>query len=151
MNSSDMLALVNRVTGQTVASAVELATTRRSRRRGLLGRTGLDPSAALVLSPCFAIHTAFMRFSIDVVFVDDSGRVTRIVRDLPPWRMAWSSGAHSVIELSAGSLRERDVLIGDVLHFAPSVTGMPAAGGRGEEAERAFAIGSGFVPATRSI
>ena len=139
MNASGTLALVNRVTGQTIASAVELATTRRSRRRGLLGRRELDPSAALILSPCCAIHTAFMRFGIDVAFVDACGRVVRIVRDLPPWRLAWSLRAHAVVEFSAGSLRLRDVLIGDVLDLAPAVS--PAAGGPASGAAAEWAAG----------
>ena len=113
---------MNRVTGLTIASAVELATTRRSRRRGLVRRQDLQPSVSLVLSPFSAIATAFMRFGIDVVFVDAGGRVVRIVRDLAPWRLAWSPRARAVIELSAGSLRLRDVLIGDVLELAPAIS-----------------------------
>src|SRR5262249_33519602 len=78
------LTLVNRETSQTISSSVEVAATSRTRRRGLLGRDSMDPSEALIISPCFAIHTAFMRFAIDVIFVDARGRVLKIVRDLPP-------------------------------------------------------------------
>lgn len=117
-----MLTLVNRATGQTIASAVEVAETRRSRRRGLLGRSGLDPAAALVLAPCGAIHTAFMRFSIDVVFLDRDDRVVRVVPELSPWRMAWSWSARTVVELAAGTLRSRRVAVGDVLDLVPSHT-----------------------------
>ncbi len=82
--------LVNERTNGTVASVVEFAVTRTERRRGLLGRNGLDLSAALMLAPCPAVHTAFMRFAIDVVFVDREGRVRKIVRGLAPWRISAS-------------------------------------------------------------
>ena len=105
--------LVNESTGATVAPRVELATTRAERRRGLLGRDRLSPTCALVLSPCWAIHTAFMRFRIDVVFADAHGRVVHVVRDLRPWRIALSTRAHMVIELAAGAARQRDINVGD--------------------------------------
>lgn len=101
-----------------IASDVELANTRRSRRRGLLGRDSLDLAAALVLSPCCAIHTAFMRFAIDVAFVDRDGLVTRIVCNLAPWRLAIEPSAHAVVEVAGGSLMRRDVQIGDRLYLA---------------------------------
>ena len=108
-----MAALINRRTGTAIATAVEVAETRQSRRRGLLGRSALDPNAALVLTPCFTIHTAFMQFAIDVVFVDGRGGVLRIVRDLRPWRMATALGARAVVELAAGKLRPGDLNVGD--------------------------------------
>ena len=107
------MTLVNARTHETIASAVTLAVTRSERRRGLLGRGAFDRSEALVLSPCWAIHTMFMRFAIDVVFVDREGRAVRLVHSLAPWRMAAAPRAHATIELPAGSLRGRDVLVGD--------------------------------------
>jgi uncharacterized protein len=107
--------LVNRRSDETIASDVRLAVTRAERRRGLLGRDSLDRTAALVLSPCWSIHTMFMRFPIDVVFVDRGGRAVRIVKDLAPWRIAMAPRAHAAIELAAGSLDTRDVRVGDEL------------------------------------
>ena len=112
--------LINRRTGQPVAIGIEAALTRGARRRGLLGRDALEPSAALVLAPCFAIHTAFMRFKIDVVFVDYGGRVVRIVQALPPWRVAVSPRAHAVVELAAGSLGSGDLVVGDYIRCEAS-------------------------------
>ena len=88
------------------------------RRRGLLGRDGLDLSAALMLAPCPAVHTAFMRFAIDVVFVDREGRVRKIVRGLAPWRISASLGAYAAIEFTAGV--ERDLVPGDRLYLSSS-------------------------------
>ena len=111
------VALVNQRTDEALAERVEVAVTRRDRRKGLLGRTGLDASSALILAPCAAIHTMFMRFDIDAVFVDDDGRAVKVVRDLSPWRIALDPTAHAVVELPAGSLREREVNIGDRLYL----------------------------------
>lgn len=113
------LLLVNERTGQLVASEVELAATRRARRQGLLGRDRLDSDAALLLAPCCSIHTAFMKFAIDVAFVDRQGQVIRFVRDMQPWKIAISLRAHAAIEFPAGALRSRDVKIGDRLYVRP--------------------------------
>jgi hypothetical protein len=120
--------LVNARSEETIARDVELAVTRAERRRGLLGRDRLDLSAALVISPCWSIHTAFMRFSIDVVFVDRTGRAVRIVRELPPWRIAVAPRAHAVIELPAGCLTTHDIQIGDELRLTPGLATDPRPG-----------------------
>lgn len=111
------LMLVNQRTDEALAERVEVAVTRRDRRKGLLGRSGLEPASALIIAPCFSIHTMFMRFDIDVVFVDDDGRVVKVVRDMTPWRIAVDPTAHAVVELPAGSLRDRQVNVGDRLYL----------------------------------
>ena len=116
----DLQALVNERTGRVLASAVEVAETSESRRRGLLGRDSLDPSAALIIAPCSSIHTFFMRFVIDVVFVDESGRVLKVARDVKPWRIAMAPRAYAVVELNGGAVRRSDVEIGDRLVLRPS-------------------------------
>jgi uncharacterized membrane protein (UPF0127 family) len=109
--------IVNARTGGVVASAVEVADTRASRRRGLLGRDALDPGAALVLTPCFMIHTLSMRFAIDALFLDDEGVVVRMVGNLEPGRIAIARRAHSVVELASGTIAERGIAVGDRLYF----------------------------------
>jgi len=113
--------LINERTGMTVAGAVELAVTRADRRRGLLGRDTLDHSAAVMLVPCAAVHTMFMRFAIDVVFVDREGHVRRIIRNLRPWRIAASPRAYAAVELAGGV--ERDLVPGDRLYLAGTGAG----------------------------
>ncbi|HZP48382.1 MAG TPA: DUF192 domain-containing protein [Vicinamibacterales bacterium] len=108
--------LLNERTGETIASSVELADTRASRRKGLLGRASLDPAAALVIKPCFAIHTAFMQFPIDVVFVDRQWTVRRIAEQVGPWRMAACFGARMVVELAAGA--GRGIRVGDKVYLS---------------------------------
>ena len=116
--------LVNARTDETIAHEVVLACTRAARRRGLLGRDSLDPSAALVLSPCWAIHTMFMRFAIDVIFIDREGGAVRIVRELAPWRMAAARGAHAAIELRAGRVQTLGVRLGDRLRLADTAASL---------------------------
>ncbi|MBI4888018.1 MAG: DUF192 domain-containing protein [Acidobacteria bacterium] len=116
-------ALINERTGEALASRVELALTRHARRTGLLGQTGLDPAAALLLVPCFMIHTAFMRFAIDAVFVDRGGRVVRVVHALKPWRAAVTTGAYATIELAAGVVARRGVAVGDRLELVDVTSG----------------------------
>jgi len=106
--------LVHQSTGAVLARHVEVALTRASRRRGLLGRAALEDGAALILAPCVAVHTAFMRFPIDVVFVDRQGIVTRVAA-LAPWRAAAHFGAAAVVELAAGAAR--DIRAGDRLYL----------------------------------
>ena len=110
---TNTLALIDERTGSVVASAVEIAEKSADRRRGLLGRDGLDPSAALIIAPCSSVHTFFMRFVIDVVFVARDGRVVKIARDLKPWRIAGSLRAHAVVEMAGGAAARNDVRLGD--------------------------------------
>jgi uncharacterized membrane protein (UPF0127 family) len=119
------LALVNARTHCAVADHVEVAVTRSQRRKGLLGRDRLAPFSALVLAPCAAVHTMFMRFAIDVVFVDRRGRAVHIVPALAPWRAAMAVSAHAVIELPAGTLTSREVSIGDSLYLATDSGRLP--------------------------
>ena len=109
------MTLVHARTGAVVASSVDMALTRRERRRGLLGRETMAEDAAMFIAPCFAIHTVGMAFPIDVAFVDAGGRVVRLVHHLQPRRLAASLGGCAVIELAAGRLREYDVNVGDRL------------------------------------
>ena len=122
-----MVQLVNTRTAEVLARTVELADSHGTRRRGLLGRDHLDPSTALVLSPCWAIHTWFMRFPLDVIFLDAHDAVVRIVTDLPPWRIAVCRSARTTVELPAGALRGVDVTAGDRLEFARVAPGGSAA------------------------
>jgi uncharacterized membrane protein (UPF0127 family) len=77
--------------------------------RGLLGRRGLESGEGLLLRPAASIHTLFMRFPIDVVFVARDGEVLKVVAALPPWRTAAARGAKAVIELPAGEADRRGI------------------------------------------
>ena len=109
------MTLLHERTQRPLATSVEVADTRRARRKGLLGRDSMRPDQAMVISPCVAVHTGFMRFAIDVVFIDHDGRAVHIVQDLQPWRMAASFRAHAVIEMPAGRVKACGIEVGDRL------------------------------------
>jgi uncharacterized membrane protein (UPF0127 family) len=113
--------LVNVRTGAVIASVVEPALDATRRRKGLLGRDGLDDNHALVLAPCGAVHTVGMRFPIDVLFVAADGSVVKIVEQLRTWRIAAALQACITVELAAGAIRRRDIVTGDRLSIQPSV------------------------------
>ena len=81
--------------------------------RGLLGRKELPRGEGMLLRPAASVHTAFMRFAIDVVFLDAELRVVRIERRVPPWRMVGKRGAKCVVELPAGECSRRNLDLGD--------------------------------------
>ena len=107
--------LVNRRNGRVVAQAVSTAFDSASRRKGLLGRDSLASGAALVIAPTNAIHTWFMRFPIDVVFLDRDLTVLKLKEHLGPWGAAAHRGAHSALELPAGEASRAGIAIGDRL------------------------------------
>jgi uncharacterized membrane protein (UPF0127 family) len=113
-------ALVNERNGFVLASFVESAVDSASRRRGLLGRDRLPERHALLLAPCSAVHTCFMRFPIDVLFLGRDGRVLKIVERLSAWRIALSAAAFATIELPAGSVRPSGLVPGDRLSIRPA-------------------------------
>ena len=84
-----------------------------ARLRGLLGRATLGRDEGVLLRPASSVHTAFMRFPIDAVFLDRELRVIRIAADLKPWRAAGCRGARAVLELSSGESERRGVRPGD--------------------------------------
>ncbi len=107
--------LENERTGRTLASTLETAFDSRARRHGLLQRARFDAGAAIVLAPCAAIHTLFMRFPIDVVFVAKDGTVAKVCSSVKPWRTAIAFGAFAAIELAAGGADESGTAVGDRL------------------------------------
>jgi uncharacterized membrane protein (UPF0127 family) len=104
--------------GAVVCERCRVADSPLSRMRGLLGRQELPAGEGIWLRPCGSVHTAFMRFAIDVVFLDREGRVVRVVRGLRPWRAAGARGSRSAIELPAGECERRGIAEGDVLAAA---------------------------------
>ncbi|WP_432382445.1 DUF192 domain-containing protein [Duganella sp. P38] len=82
---------------------ITIARSFRQRLLGLLGRRALAPDEALLLLPCSNIHTAWMRFAIDVVFLDREGTILSVSPDVRPWRTAATWHAHSCLELASGA------------------------------------------------
>jgi uncharacterized membrane protein (UPF0127 family) len=100
--------------GEVLAS-LEIAATRASRRRGLLGRDGIE--GALLLQPARSVHSLGMRFPLDVAWCDRGLRVVRVVQ-LPPYRLTRSVlRAHAVLEAEAGSFARWNLVVGDQLEL----------------------------------
>jgi hypothetical protein len=89
--------------GIEVAPRCELADDTLSRAVGLLGRKGLEPGGGLLISRTGSVHMFFMRFAIDVVFVDKARTIVKIVPNLRPWRVAMALRAKSALELPTGT------------------------------------------------
>jgi len=107
----------NTRTGEVIAGEAVLASSPWARMRGLLGRASLPPGEAIILRPASSIHTAFMRFAIDVIFLDGEDRVLKVVRDLAPFRLSAARRSRSVIELAGGATRDADLQPGDALEM----------------------------------
>ena len=100
-----------------IATKVEKADTTASRNKGLLGRASLAADEGLWIVPCPMIHTFFMQFTIDVLFLDADLTVRRVIEDLRPWRLSpWVLSARSVLELKGGALKG-SVRVGDRLEM----------------------------------
>lgn len=105
-------------TGLVVAGRVELARSFARRLRGLLGRKSLPAGSAMVIEPCRQVHTWGMGFPIDVVFLDERGRVVAGLENLPPGRISpCVRAARSVIELPAGTIKAAGVEKGHLLQI----------------------------------
>ena len=104
----------NTSTGMLIADRVGVAATRASRAVGLLSRSGLEPGEALWIVPSRGVHTWGMRFTIDVVALDEAGTVIDCVSNLRPWRVRLPRrGTAGVLELPAGTLAASRTSIGD--------------------------------------
>jgi uncharacterized membrane protein (UPF0127 family) len=88
-----------------------------SRFWGLMWRRSLPEGEGLLIDPCGSIHTMFMRFSIDVVFLDAENRITRIAESLQPFRVALGKGGRRVLEMQAGTARRAGLSVGDRLEL----------------------------------
>jgi len=108
-------------TGAVLAERATIAQTLIQRLVGLLAHARLEPGEGLILGRCNSIHTWFMRFPIDAVFVDGRRTVVRVYNSLPPWRMTPFVGrATTVIELPAGTALHTELAAGDQVVFAPA-------------------------------
>ncbi len=105
-----------------VATRVRFAESFVQRALGLMGKSRLPQGEALFFKgsnfiPCNSIQTCFMRFPLDVIFLDSSMKVRSVLRDVKPWRMTWPVvGAVTAIEMTAGALKLTQIEIGDQLH-----------------------------------
>jgi len=105
----------NQTRNAILGDAVDLADTRSKRRVGLLRHERLESGTGLWIVPCESVHTFFMKFPIDLVYVDRKKRVKKVRHAVPPWRLSACLTAHSVLELPAGTVEKTGTRPGDEL------------------------------------
>jgi uncharacterized protein len=101
--------------GTVLASSLEVADTGPARNRGLLNRDGLPPDGGLWIVPCQSVHTFFMKFPIDLVYLDARKRVRKVRSAVGPGRISFCLTAQSVIELPVGAIQKSQTQRGDSL------------------------------------
>ncbi|HEY1366818.1 MAG TPA: DUF192 domain-containing protein [Gaiellaceae bacterium] len=106
---------MRRADGSVVCERCAIADGFLSRLRGLLGRRELPRGEGMLFRPTSSVHTSFMRFPIDVVFLDRELAVTKIVARLKPWRAAAARRSHIALELAAGEADRRRLTVGERL------------------------------------
>jgi len=98
-----------------VCERCEIPESSFGRMRGLLGRTGLEPGSGMLIDSAPSVHMFFMRFPIDVVFLDRDWKVLSVRHELRPWRVAGTRRAVAALELPAGAAAAAGIEEGDVL------------------------------------
>ena len=107
----------NRTRKTVLAEAAILADSSETRRTGLLKHERLAPGEGLWIVPCESVHTFFMKFAIDLVYLDKGKKVRKVRHAVPAWRLSACLSAHSVLELPAGTARETGTEPGDELEI----------------------------------
>jgi hypothetical protein len=106
---------VRTTAGVVVCERCEIPESSFGRARGLLGRDGLEPGTGMLIDRAGSVHMLFMRFPIDVVFIDRDRKVVGIRHELRPWRVAGARRAVAALELPAGAAAEAGIEEGDLL------------------------------------
>ena len=112
-----LLRVQNQTKRSTLADRAAIADTSETRNRGLLKHTGLAEGEGLWIVPCEGVHTFFMKFAIDVVFISKKNTVTKIRPNMVRSRIALSLRAHSVLELPVGMIEKTGTKPGDQLEM----------------------------------
>ena len=105
----------NQTRGTVLGDAVDLADTSAKRRTGLLKHEKLEPGEGLWIVPCESVHTFFMKFPIDLLYLDRRHKVRKARSAVRPWRLSACLLAHSVLELPAGTVAQSGTQAGDEL------------------------------------
>jgi len=113
----ERLRVLNATRGTVLATQLEVAKTSAKRNKGLLGRKGLAEGEGLWITPCESVHTFFMQFAIDLVYLDRRHRVVKVRSNVGPWRLSACLVAHSILELPSGTVRATQTSRGDRLEF----------------------------------
>jgi uncharacterized membrane protein (UPF0127 family) len=101
--------------GEVICQKMIVADDMFSRMKGLMFSEKLPDCDGFLITPCNSIHTFFMLYSLDLLFLDRDFKIVKAVYDLRPWRMSWIYfKSHQVLEMKAGTLK-KDLKTGDKL------------------------------------
>jgi uncharacterized membrane protein (UPF0127 family) len=109
--------IINKTKGTVIVSKATVVKGFFQRALGLMFRKSMDSEEALIFYSAESIHMFFMKFPIDVVFLDKNMRIIKICAALKPWRMAACLSSRITIELAADKARETNTDVGDVIEF----------------------------------
>ncbi len=112
----------NQTRNTVLADAAEVADTSEKRRTGLLKHDRLDPGQGLWIVPCESVHSFFMKFAIDLVYLDRNKKVRKVRHRMAPWRVSACLSAHSILELPAGAVAASGTQAGDQLEVVEKNT-----------------------------
>lgn len=115
--------IVNKSRDNVVCEHTEIADTLWRRLRGLLGRASLAAGNGMLFKGESSIHSAFMRFEFDAVFMDRDLRVVGLAERIPPWRARAVKGTRNILELAAGEISRTGVAVGDQLFLTEAREG----------------------------
>lgn len=109
-----MMKAVNQTRDVVLAERVSEAATFFTRLRGLMFRGALEAGDGMRIDPCNSVHTCFMRFPIDVVFLDSERHVAAVINGMKPWRFSkLYRSSCEVLELPSGTLKRTGTVVGD--------------------------------------
>jgi uncharacterized protein len=115
MGRASLARIRRKADGAVVCERCAVPESAFGRMRGLLGRDGLEPGSGMLIDSAPSVHMFFMRFPIDVVFLDRDWHVVGVRHELRPWRVAGARGAAAALELPAGAAAAARIEEGDVL------------------------------------
>ncbi|HUY95684.1 MAG TPA: DUF192 domain-containing protein [Terracidiphilus sp.] len=113
----ELIRVVNLTRQTEIGARIAVADRGPRRRKGLLGRTGLEEGEGLWIVPCEAVHTFGMRFAIDLVYLDRGRRVLKVRHGVVPSRISGCFRAHSILELRPGTIAATSTEPGDQMQF----------------------------------
>jgi len=100
---------------ESQAFTIKKANTFRARLLGLMFKKSMAPNEALLIEPCNSVHTCWMRFPIDVLFMDANGCILEIRENVQPFRLVWNRRARAVLEINAKHARQQGLTVGSVI------------------------------------
>lgn len=120
VSDASLVRILNVTRSTQIANRAEVAGSGVKRSKGLLGRTGLAPGEGMWIIPCEAVHTFFMQFPLDLIYLDKKHCIKKVKTNVRPWRVSACLSAHSILELPVGTIRESHSQPGDLVQFEPA-------------------------------